>query len=37
MVVLAWMEVELYGKQKGSYGFGDVFFEVNICVQSYLA
>lgn len=37
MVLLAWMEVELYGKQKGSYAFWYVFFEVNICVQSYLA
>lgn len=37
MVVLTWMEVELYGKQKGSYAFGDVFFEVNIYIQSYLA
>lgn len=25
------------GKQKGSYAFGDVFFEVNIYIQSYLA
>lgn len=37
MVVLTWMEVELYGKQKGCYAFGDMFFEVNICLQSYLA